>query len=89
MKFRSIVMFVLALLTVLPAAAERIKDLTEIQGVRANQLVGYGLIVGLDGTGDRAVGSGGHTTSSTPRTSLMVRWTSSCSGGSRCSATVR
>jgi flagellar P-ring protein precursor FlgI len=32
---------------------QRIKDLTGIQGVRPNQLVGYGLIVGLDGTGDQ------------------------------------
>ena len=36
-----------------PAQAERIKDLASIQGVRANQLVGYGLVVGLDGTGDQ------------------------------------
>ncbi len=35
------------------AGAERIKDLTQIQGVRSNQLVGYGLVVGLDGTGDQ------------------------------------
>ena len=35
------------------AHAERIKDLATIQGVRMNQLVGYGLIVGLDGTGDQ------------------------------------
>lgn len=36
-----------------PAAAEpRIKDLVEIDGVRGNDLVGYGLVVGLDGTGD-------------------------------------
>lgn len=34
-------------------AQQRIKDLTGIQGVRQNQLVGYGLIVGLDGTGDQ------------------------------------
>ncbi|MGA7965325.1 MAG: flagellar basal body P-ring protein FlgI, partial [Gammaproteobacteria bacterium] len=34
------------------AHATRIKDLAEIKGVRENQLVGYGLIVGLDGTGD-------------------------------------
>ena len=34
------------------APAERIKDLTEISGVRPNQLVGYGLVVGLNGTGD-------------------------------------
>ena len=35
------------------AQAERVKDLVEIQGVRPNQLVGYGLVVGLDGTGDQ------------------------------------
>ena len=33
--------------------AERIKDLVVIAGVRTNQLVGYGLVVGLDGTGDQ------------------------------------
>jgi len=33
--------------------AERIKDLASVQGVRNNQLVGYGLVVGLDGTGDQ------------------------------------
>lgn len=36
-----------------PAQAERIRDLTKIQGVRENALVGYGLVVGLDGTGDQ------------------------------------
>lgn len=35
------------------ASAERIKDLASIQGVRANQLIGYGLVVGLDGSGDQ------------------------------------
>ena len=35
------------------AHAERIKDLATLQGVRNNQLMGYGLIVGLDGTGDQ------------------------------------
>jgi flagellar P-ring protein precursor FlgI len=34
-------------------SAERLKDLTSIAGVRSNQLVGYGLVVGLDGTGDQ------------------------------------
>ncbi len=34
-------------------AAERIKDLASLQGVRNNQLVGYGLVVGLDGSGDQ------------------------------------
>ena len=35
------------------ATAERIKDMAQIQGVRTNQLVGYGLVVGLDGSGDQ------------------------------------
>ncbi len=35
------------------AQAERVKDLASVQGVRANQLVGYGLVVGLAGTGDQ------------------------------------
>lgn len=43
----------LALLAVGPAAADRIKDLASIAGVRDNQLVGYGLVVGLDGSGDQ------------------------------------
>lgn len=36
-----------------PALAQRLKDLASVSGVRANQLVGYGLVVGLDGTGDQ------------------------------------
>ena len=43
----------LALLLATPADADRIKDLASIQGVRANQLIGYGLVVGLDGSGDQ------------------------------------
>ncbi|QWC97605.1 flagellar basal body P-ring protein FlgI [Polynucleobacter paneuropaeus] len=35
------------------AKAERLKDLADFQGVRNNQLIGYGLVVGLDGTGDQ------------------------------------
>ena len=35
------------------AKADRIKDLTNVAGVRSNQLLGYGLVVGLGGTGDR------------------------------------
>jgi len=35
------------------AQADRIRDLTSVQGVRDNQLIGYGLVVGLDGTGDQ------------------------------------
>ncbi len=46
---------VLALLLLWPAAkadAVRLKDLASVKGVRSNQLIGYGLVVGLDGTGD-------------------------------------
>lgn len=35
-----------------PAAAERVRDLGNFQSVRSNQLTGYGIVVGLDGTGD-------------------------------------
>lgn len=42
----------LSLSLVLPAWASRVKDLTQIEGGRDNQLVGYGLIVGLAGDGD-------------------------------------
>ena len=36
-----------------PVEGSRIKDLAQVEGVRANQLIGYGLVVGLDGSGDR------------------------------------
>ena len=46
----------LALLAALPpfpaAAVSRVKDIADFEGVRANMMVGYGLVVGLDGTGD-------------------------------------
>lgn len=35
-----------------PVLAERIKDISTVAGIRSNQLVGYGLVVGLDGSGD-------------------------------------
>ncbi len=37
----------------LPAQADRIKDLASVEGVRGNPLIGYGLVVGLDGSGDQ------------------------------------
>lgn len=45
----------LTLVTFVPGAAqaERLKDLSSIQGVRGNHLIGYGLVVGLDGSGDQ------------------------------------
>jgi flagellar P-ring protein FlgI len=42
----------LAALVALPAHAERVKDLGNFQGIRSNQLTGYGVVVGLPGTGD-------------------------------------
>lgn len=42
----------IALLDCLPASAARIKDIASLKGVRTNQLLGYGLVVGLNGTGD-------------------------------------
>ncbi|QCR35786.1 flagellar basal body P-ring protein FlgI [Nissabacter sp. SGAir0207] len=38
-----------------PAGAERIRDLATVQGVRDNALIGYGLVVGLDGSGDQTM----------------------------------
>ena len=46
------ILFVLLFLTVSTAHAIRIKDLASFEGVRDNQLIGYGLVVGLNGTGD-------------------------------------
>jgi flagellar P-ring protein precursor FlgI len=44
--------FLCAPLTIADAKTSRIKDIVNIEGVRENQLVGYGLVVGLNGTGD-------------------------------------
>jgi flagellar P-ring protein FlgI len=52
-RFLASVAFGVLLAQVGPAHAERIKDIATVAGVRSNQLVGYGLVVGLDGTGDQ------------------------------------
>jgi flagellar P-ring protein precursor FlgI len=49
--FLAAVFCLAGLLTAGMAQAERLKDIADIAGVRSNQLVGYGLVVGLDGTG--------------------------------------
>ena len=51
---RTILLALAALFTCLaaPASAERVRDLGTFQAVRSNQLTGYGIVVGLDGTGD-------------------------------------
>ncbi len=43
----------LAMVFGLPASAARIKEVAAVEGVRTNQLTGFGLVVGLDGTGDQ------------------------------------
>src|SRR6185312_1619450 len=43
----------LCLLLIAPAHADKIRDLVQVAGVRSNQLIGYGLVVGLDGSGDQ------------------------------------
>ncbi|MFO1300935.1 MAG: flagellar basal body P-ring protein FlgI [Burkholderiaceae bacterium] len=50
---RALLVLALAAGACAPAMAERIKELASIQGVRPNQLIGYGLVVGLDGSGDQ------------------------------------
>jgi len=52
MRFILSFLFVVAFAAQSPANPVRIKDLVEFDGVRSNDLVGYGLVVGLDGTGD-------------------------------------
>lgn len=58
-------LLLVTLLLAMPAHAERVKDLASLAGVRSNQLVGYGLVVGLSGTGDQ--------TSQTPFTVQSLR----------------
>jgi flagellar P-ring protein precursor FlgI len=54
MRFKFLIPLVAVLLaTAAPAQAERLKDIATIAGVRQNQLSGYGIVVGLDGTGDQ------------------------------------
>jgi len=50
---RTILLFLICIILSGNAYAERLKDIASIAGVRSNQLVGYGLVVGLDGTGDQ------------------------------------
>ena len=51
---RPLILLFAALVSALPvpAMAERVRDLGQFQSVRSNQLTGYGIVVGLDGSGD-------------------------------------
>ncbi|NVK57599.1 MAG: flagellar basal body P-ring protein FlgI [Alteromonadaceae bacterium] len=52
---RIVLSYILCALLISPvASAQRIKDVASIQGVRSNQLIGYGLVVGLPGTGEQS-----------------------------------
>ena len=50
--FNSLLLVMLAVMAVPVAQADRIKDLASVATIRSNQLLGYGLVVGLQGTGD-------------------------------------
>ncbi|MDD2883459.1 MAG: flagellar basal body P-ring protein FlgI [Dechloromonas sp.] len=52
-RYAAILAACLTAMFALPAQAERIKELANLQGVRNNQLIGYGIVIGLDGTGDQ------------------------------------
>ena len=59
MKFEKKLFLIISLLTLIfsiisQAKGDRLKDLVSFAGIRNNQLLGYGLVVGLDGTGDSA-----------------------------------
>lgn len=53
--FSRLLCLVLGTVLSFSVSAERIRDLTSVQGVRDNALIGYGLVVGLDGTGDQTM----------------------------------
>ncbi|MEG3087466.1 flagellar basal body P-ring protein FlgI [Sphingomonas sp. PB4P5] len=52
LMIRALIAFLATLFVMQPANADRIKDLGGFQGIRSNQLTGYGIVVGLPGTGD-------------------------------------
>ncbi len=53
--FARLMLLIGLVLVAMPAQAERIRELASFAGVRDNVLVGYGLVVGLDGTGDQTM----------------------------------
>jgi flagellar P-ring protein FlgI len=53
-RFLQMLALLTALVAALPTLAEvRIKDISDVEGIRENQLIGYGLVVGLNNTGDK------------------------------------
>jgi flagellar P-ring protein FlgI len=70
----------ICMLSIPAAASVRIKDITTLQGVRENQIVGYGLVVGLQGTGDTLANS---TFTAQSLQSMLDRMGVNISGGPR------
>jgi len=56
-QLQQILVLLVCALSAVCVQAERIKDIASVAGVRNNQLIGYGLVVGLDGTGDQTTQS--------------------------------
>lgn len=54
MRYKTGIVILLLLSLTATAGAERIKDITDIKGVRGNPLYGYGIVIGLNGTGDNS-----------------------------------
>ncbi|MCX7913274.1 MAG: flagellar basal body P-ring protein FlgI [Thermodesulfovibrionales bacterium] len=59
--------------SIVESHAERIKDIATFEGVRENQLIGYGLVVGLDGTGDKGISTMQSIANMLQRMGLNVR----------------
>lgn len=72
MKHQSLLVLLTLSLSCGAASAERIKDIASIQGVRTNQLVGYGLVVGLTKTGDKTRFTGQSLTSMLTRFGITL-----------------
>ncbi len=53
--FAVVLLFTFHVLLLAVVSAERIKDIADFEGVRDNRIIGYGLVVGLDGTGDKGL----------------------------------
>ncbi|UCH44601.1 MAG: flagellar basal body P-ring protein FlgI [Nitrospiraceae bacterium] len=65
-----VIMLLFSILT--PVHAERIKDIARFEGVRDNQLIGYGIVVGLDGTGDKGTAAVQSITNMLKRLNLTI-----------------
>lgn len=73
-KFRTIGITLFALFLFIDIAhAERIKDIASFEGFRENQLIGYGLVVGLDGSGDKGLATMQGIANMLQRMGLTVR----------------